>query len=212
FYVSVSTIFRSGAAFKGGKTHKIEVASDADIPVFQRAGTICILVLLHFVLSLLNLQEQQQLVQHHHRCQHQGRYTWPVPGYMVAQVLATILASGTLRLIFGGKHDHFIGSALPGTFAVVGVPPAIMGIGPAIAIPAALKATGLKVNDIDLFEINEHYAALGRDKLGASAVNLVEGERPADVYLETAARVLDVVKRDAELDPVSFPMQIMHGF
>ncbi|GJT22622.1 protein arginine N-methyltransferase PRMT10 [Tanacetum coccineum] len=39
FYVSVSTIFRSGAAFKGGKTHKIEV-TDADIHVFQRAGTI----------------------------------------------------------------------------------------------------------------------------------------------------------------------------
>ncbi|PWA84154.1 DNA-directed RNA polymerase 2B [Artemisia annua] len=51
----------------------------------------------------------------------------------------------------------------------------------------------------------QHYAALGRDKLGASAVNLVEGERPADVYSEIAARVLDVVKRDAELDPVSFP-------
>ncbi|GKC75454.1 DNA-directed RNA polymerase 2B, chloroplastic/mitochondrial, partial [Tanacetum coccineum] len=34
-----------------------------------------------------------------------------------------------------------------------------------------------------------HYAALGKDKLGASAVNLVEGERPADVYLETAARI-----------------------
>ncbi|KAI3768449.1 hypothetical protein L2E82_19130 [Cichorium intybus] len=51
----------------------------------------------------------------------------------------------------------------------------------------------------------QHYAALGRDKLGASAVNLVEGERPADVYSGIATRVLDIVKRDAELDPDSFP-------
>ncbi|KAK1432956.1 hypothetical protein QVD17_09859 [Tagetes erecta] len=51
----------------------------------------------------------------------------------------------------------------------------------------------------------QHYAALGRDKLGAAAVNLVEGERPADVYSGIAARVLDTVKRDAQLDPVSFP-------
>ncbi|KAL8251163.1 hypothetical protein R6Q59_034856 [Mikania micrantha] len=51
----------------------------------------------------------------------------------------------------------------------------------------------------------QHYAALGRDKLGASAVNLVEGERPADVYSGIASRVLDIVKRDAQLDIVSFP-------
>ena len=30
-----------------------------------------------------------------------------------------------------------------------------MGIGPAVAIPAAVKAAGLQVEDIDLFEINE---------------------------------------------------------
>jgi acetyl-CoA acyltransferase 1 len=45
------------------------------------------------------------------------------------------------------------------TFAAVGVPPAIMGIGPAVAIPAAVKAAGLEVNDIDLFEINEAFAS-----------------------------------------------------
>nr|XP_043616194.1 DNA-directed RNA polymerase 2, chloroplastic/mitochondrial-like [Erigeron canadensis] len=51
----------------------------------------------------------------------------------------------------------------------------------------------------------QHYAALGRDKLGASAVNLVEGEKPADVYSGIAARVLDIVKKDAQLDIDSFP-------
>ncbi|KVH90998.1 3-ketoacyl-CoA thiolase 2, peroxisomal [Cynara cardunculus var. scolymus] len=45
------------------------------------------------------------------------------------------------------------------TFAAVGVPPSIMGIGPAVAIPAAVKAAGLQVEDIDLFEINEAFAS-----------------------------------------------------
>lgn len=34
-----------------------------------------------------------------------------VPGYVIAQILASILASGTLRLIFSGTHDHFVGNA-----------------------------------------------------------------------------------------------------
>lgn len=37
----------------------------------------------------------------------------------------------------------------------MGVDPAIMGVGPAVAIPAAVKAAGLELSDIDLFEINE---------------------------------------------------------
>ena len=42
---------------------------------------------------------------------------------------------------------------------VVGVPPAIMGIGPAVAIPKLLTATGLSNDDIDIFEINEAFAS-----------------------------------------------------
>lgn len=45
------------------------------------------------------------------------------------------------------------------TFAAVGVDPAIMGIGPSVAIPAALKMAGLQTNDIDLFELNEAFAS-----------------------------------------------------
>ncbi|CAK7327441.1 unnamed protein product [Dovyalis caffra] len=41
------------------------------------------------------------------------------------------------------------------SFAAVSVDPAIMGVGPAAAIPAVVKAAGLELNDIDLFEINE---------------------------------------------------------
>ncbi|GAV52716.1 hypothetical protein ZYGR_0AG07070 [Zygosaccharomyces rouxii] len=44
-------------------------------------------------------------------------------------------------------------------FQSVGVPPEIMGVGPAYAIPRVLKDAGLTVSDIDIFEINEAFAA-----------------------------------------------------
>lgn len=44
-------------------------------------------------------------------------------------------------------------------YSVVGVPPSVMGIGPAYAIPAVLKQAGLTVDDIDIFEINEAFAS-----------------------------------------------------
>jgi len=45
------------------------------------------------------------------------------------------------------------------SFAVRGVPPEIMGIGPKAAIPAALKAAGLTQDQIDWIELNEAFAA-----------------------------------------------------
>ena len=44
-------------------------------------------------------------------------------------------------------------------FGVAGVDPAYMGIGPALAIPRALEAAGLTLDDIDLIEINEAFAS-----------------------------------------------------
>jgi acetyl-CoA acyltransferase len=44
-------------------------------------------------------------------------------------------------------------------FAVKGVPPELMGIGPVAAIPAALKMASLTLNDIGLIELNEAFAA-----------------------------------------------------
>ena len=44
-------------------------------------------------------------------------------------------------------------------FAVGGVPPEIMGIGPVVAIPKALKLAGLSLKDIALIELNEAFAA-----------------------------------------------------
>jgi 3-oxoadipyl-CoA thiolase len=44
-------------------------------------------------------------------------------------------------------------------FGVAGVDPAYMGIGPAVAIPRALEAAGLSLDDIDLIELNEAFAS-----------------------------------------------------
>nr|AZL94408.1 acetyl-CoA acyltransferase 1 [Nephromyces sp. MMRI]AZL94410.1 acetyl-CoA acyltransferase 1 [Nephromyces sp. MMRI] len=44
-------------------------------------------------------------------------------------------------------------------FSAVGVPPEIMGIGPSVAIPAVLAEAGLKLEDIDIFEVNEAFAS-----------------------------------------------------
>jgi acetyl-CoA C-acetyltransferase len=54
-------------------------------------------------------------------------------------------------------------------FAVAGCEPAEMGIGPVFAVPKLLKQTGKKVEDIDLWELNEAFAVqviYCRDKLG----------------------------------------------
>ncbi|WP_277713882.1 acetyl-CoA C-acetyltransferase [Bacillus atrophaeus] len=45
------------------------------------------------------------------------------------------------------------------SFAVGGVPPEVMGIGPVEAIPRALKLAGLELSDIGLFELNEAFAS-----------------------------------------------------
>ena len=45
------------------------------------------------------------------------------------------------------------------SYASRGVPPHLMGIGPIEAIPAALRNAGLKLDDIDWFELNEAFAA-----------------------------------------------------
>jgi acetyl-CoA acyltransferase len=44
------------------------------------------------------------------------------------------------------------------SYAVGGVPPEIMGMGPVVAVPKALKLAGLKLEEIDLIELNEAFA------------------------------------------------------
>jgi len=44
-------------------------------------------------------------------------------------------------------------------YAVGGVPPEIMGIGPVVAVPKVLKLAGMSLDDIELIELNEAFAA-----------------------------------------------------
>src|SRR5262245_5548808 len=70
------------------------------------------------------------------------------------------------------------------TYAVAGVPPEIMGIGPVEAIPKALKQAGLKLADVDLIELNEAFAAQ------ALAVIQAAGLDPARVNVNGGAVAL----------------------
>jgi acetyl-CoA acyltransferase len=45
------------------------------------------------------------------------------------------------------------------SFACYGVDPGVMGIGPAFAIPKALKIAGIGIDDVDLVELNEAFAS-----------------------------------------------------
>lgn len=70
----------------------------------------------------------------------------------------------------------------PASFAAVGVPPSILGIGPTVAIPAALDMAGLGLGDIDVFEINEAFAS----QVGAPRLIL---EWPRSVAARSAAHM-----------------------
>lgn len=64
-------------------------------------------------------------------------------------------------------------------YTYIGVEPRRMGLGPAYAIPAVLKKTGLKLKDIDLIEINEAFAVqvIACLRLLASSVGEIDIDR-----------------------------------
>ncbi len=66
---------------------------------------------------------------------------------------ALVVSEDFLKKIGKDPMARFVG------FAVKGVPPEIMGIGPSVAIPEVLKKTGLTLNDIGLIELNEAFAS-----------------------------------------------------
>ncbi|SEA71096.1 acetyl-CoA acyltransferase [Desulfuromusa kysingii] len=66
---------------------------------------------------------------------------------------ALVVSEDFIKQIGGEPLARFV------AFAVKGVPPEIMGIGPIEAIPAALKLAGLQLGDIGLIELNEAFAA-----------------------------------------------------
>lgn len=57
------------------------------------------------------------------------------------------------------------------SYAVVGVEPRIMGMGPVEAIPKAIKAAGLTQNDISLFELNEAFASQSLAVIRETGIN-----------------------------------------
>jgi acetyl-CoA acyltransferase len=57
------------------------------------------------------------------------------------------------------------------SYAVAGVPPEIMGIGPVEAIPKALKQAGLKLDDMAVIELNEAFACQGLSVMKAAELD-----------------------------------------
>lgn len=82
-------------------------------------------------------------------------------GSVTAGNACGIVDGGAALIITSSKNAEKIGTE-PLTrvvsSAVAGVPPEIMGIGPVAAIPIALKNAGLKLDQMDLIEINEAFA------------------------------------------------------
>lgn len=72
-----------------------------------------------------------------------------------------IVDGGAALIVTSGKNAQKLGVeplARVVSSAVAGVPPEIMGIGPVAAVPIALQRAGLKLEQMDLIEINEAFA------------------------------------------------------
>ncbi len=69
--------------------------------------------------------------------------------------------AGALVLMSGAALARFNLTPMArfASFAVVGVPPEVMGIGPKAAIPKALERAGIRQDDLDWIELNEAFAA-----------------------------------------------------
>ncbi|HEX7948222.1 MAG TPA: acetyl-CoA C-acyltransferase, partial [Phenylobacterium sp.] len=99
----------------------------------------------------------------------------PVMGegkYVTAGNASQLSDGGAAVVIMEGKEAERRGLSPLGVFkgwAVAGCEPDEMGIGPVFAIPRLLDRHGLKVDDIDLWELNEAFASqclYSRDRLG----------------------------------------------
>jgi acetyl-CoA acyltransferase len=91
------------------------------------------------------------------------------------------------------------------SYAVAGVPPEIMGIGPSVAIPKALKRLNLSIDDIDWIELNEAFAAqalavvkeinLPRDKVNPMGGAIALGHPLGATGAIRAATIIHGLKR-----------------
>jgi acetyl-CoA acyltransferase len=74
----------------------------------------------------------------------------------------TVTAGAAAAVVISADRAKALGITPMGrfvSFATAGCPPEEMGIGPVFAIPKALKQAGLTLDDIDLIELNEAFAA-----------------------------------------------------
>jgi acetyl-CoA acyltransferase len=91
------------------------------------------------------------------------------------------------------------------SFAVGGVPPEVMGIGPIVAVPKALEIAGLSIEDIDLWELNEAFASqslqvirhlgLDMDKVNINGGAIALGHPLGATGSILTVRMLDELKR-----------------
>jgi acetyl-CoA acyltransferase len=91
------------------------------------------------------------------------------------------------------------------SFAAAGVPPEIMGIGPAVAIPKALALARLKLSDIDVIELNEAFAVqalavirqvgLDRDRVNVNGGAIALGHPLGCTGAKLTATILREMKR-----------------
>jgi acetyl-CoA acyltransferase len=90
-------------------------------------------------------------------------------------------------------------------FAVGGVRPEVMGIGPSVAIPKVLEQTGLSLEDIDLIEFNEAFAAqvlavvrevgLDLDKMNVNGGAIALGHPMGATGTKLTVQILNEMKR-----------------
>ncbi|HWN99026.1 MAG TPA: thiolase family protein, partial [Blastocatellia bacterium] len=90
-------------------------------------------------------------------------------------------------------------------YATAGVSPDVMGIGPVFAIPKALKIAGLKLEDIDLIELNEAFAAqalsvikelgINQDKVNVNGGAIALGHPLGCTGAKLTATILNEMRR-----------------
>jgi acetyl-CoA acyltransferase len=83
-----------------------------------------------------------------------------IEGFSITAGNASGANDGAAALVVASDRLGLPGLATIRSWASVGVDPAFTGLAPVEAIPKALKRAGLSVSDVDLFEINEAFAAM----------------------------------------------------
>ncbi|KAJ7520204.1 hypothetical protein O6H91_20G072100 [Diphasiastrum complanatum] len=134
--------------------------------------------------------------------------------------LANVFANGIDKLSFDGRIafvdtqlDNILDSAerpLEGERWWLGAEDPFQCLAACIDLSNALRSGNVE-NYISHLPIHQdgscnglqHYAALGRDRVGAQSVNLISGEAPADVYSGIATRVRAIIEKEAVKDPSS---------